>query len=57
LPITTGGHRAGSIYRLVETARLNGVDPEAWLADPIDRIADYPARRIAELLRQTYRPA
>ncbi len=36
-----GGHRAASIYSLVETARLNGVEPEAWLADTISRIADH----------------
>ena len=52
-----GGHRAAGIYSLVETARLNGVDPEAWLADTISRIADYPARRVAELLPWNYRPA
>ena len=51
-----GGHRAASIYSLVETARLNGVDPEAWLADTISRIADHPARRVAELLPWNYRP-
>ncbi|WP_156487372.1 transposase domain-containing protein, partial [Sphingomonas melonis] len=51
-----GGHRAASIYSLVETARLNGVDPEAWLADTIRRIADHPARRVAELLPWNYRP-
>ena len=46
-----------SIYSLVETARLNGVDPEVWLADTISRIADHPARRVAELLPWNYRPA
>lgn len=52
-----GGHRAASIYSLVETAKLNGVDPQAWLADTIARIADHPARRVAELLPWNYRPA
>ena len=52
-----GGHRAASIYSLVETARLNGVDPEAWLTDTISRIADHPARPVAELLPWNYRPA
>ena len=51
------GHRAASIYSLVETAKLNGVDPEAWLADTIARIADHPARRVAELLPWNYRSA
>ena len=52
-----GGHRAASIYSLVETAKLNGVDPEAWLTDTIGRIADHPARRISDLLPWNYRPA
>ena len=52
-----GGHRAASIYSLVETAKLNGVDPEAWLADTITRIADHPARRIADLLPWNCRSA
>ena len=52
-----GGHRAASIYSLVETARLNGVDPEAWLTETIRRIADHPARRVADLLPWNYRPA
>ena len=52
-----GGHRAASIYSLVETAKLNGVDPEAWLTDAISRIADHPARRVADLLPWNYRPA
>lgn len=45
-----GGERAAILYTLIETAKLNGLDPEAWLADVIDRIADHPARRIGELL-------
>ena len=49
-----GGHRAASIYSLVETAKLNGVDPEGWLADTIARIADHPARRVAEPLPWNY---
>ena len=40
----------------METARLNGVDPEAWLTDTISRIADHPARQINELLPWNYRP-
>jgi transposase len=52
-----GGHRAAGIYSLVETARLNDVDPEAWLTDTISRIADHPARQINELLPWNYRPA
>jgi transposase len=45
-----GGRRAAAIYTLVETCKLNGVDPRAWLADVLARLPDHPARRIAELL-------
>jgi hypothetical protein len=52
-----GGYRAATIRSLVETAKLNGVDPEAWLTDIIARIADHPARRIGGTLPWNYRPA
>jgi hypothetical protein len=45
-----GGRRAAIIYTLIETARLNDVDPEAWLADVVGRIADHPNTKIDELL-------
>ena len=45
-----GGRRAAAIYTLIETAKLNDVDPQAWLADMLARLQDHPARRIAELL-------
>jgi transposase len=45
-----GGRRAAAIYTLIETAKLNNVDPRAWLADVLARLPDHPARRIAELL-------
>ncbi len=45
-----GGRRAAVIYTLIETARLNDIDPEAWLADVISRIADHPINRVDELL-------
>ncbi len=38
------------MYTLIETARFNDVDPEAWLADIIARIADHPISRLDELL-------
>jgi transposase len=38
------------IYALIETAKLNGIDPQAWLADVLARLPDYPAKRINELL-------
>lgn len=52
-----GGHRAATSYSLIETAKLNRVDPEAWLTDTIARIADHPARSIDDLLPWNYRSA
>ena len=46
----SGGERAASIYSLIGTAKLNGLDPEAYLRDVLTRIADHPINRIAELL-------
>lgn len=45
-----GGHRAAAIYGLVETAKLNGLDPEGYLREVLGRIADHPINRIDELL-------
>ena len=45
-----GGRRAAAIYTLIETAKLNDIDPQAWLADMLARLHDHPAKRIAELL-------
>ncbi len=45
-----GGRRAAAIYTLIETCKLNQVDPQAWLADVLARLPDYPAKRIADLL-------
>lgn len=45
-----GGHRAAILYTLIQTARLNDVDPQAWLADILARIADHPVNRLDELL-------
>jgi transposase len=45
-----GGRRAAIMYTLIETARLNGVDPEAWLADVIGRIGEHKVNRLDELL-------
>ena len=45
-----GGRRAATIYTITETAKLNGHDPEAHLADILARIADHPINRIDELL-------
>jgi len=45
-----GGERAAAMYSLIATATLNDVDPRAWLADVLARIADHPASRLHELL-------
>ena len=45
-----GGERAAVMLTLIQSAKLNDVDPQAWLADVLARIADHPAKRIAELL-------
>ena len=45
-----GGERAAAMYSLVETAKLNGIDPEAYLREVFTRIADHPINRIEELL-------
>jgi transposase len=36
-----GGRRAAAIYTLIETAKLNDIDPQAWLADVLTRLQDY----------------
>ena len=45
-----GGDRAAAMYSLIITAKMNGVDPQAWLADVLGRIATHPAHRLDELL-------
>jgi transposase len=45
-----GGERAAAMYSLIVTAKLNDVDPRAWLADVLARIADHPVQRLHELL-------
>ena len=45
-----GGQRAAAMYSLIVTAKMNDVDPQAWLADVLARIAEHPARAIDELL-------
>jgi transposase len=51
-----GGQRAAAMYSLIVTAKMNGVDPQAWLADVLDRIATHPAHRLDELLPWNWTP-
>jgi transposase len=51
-----GGQRAAAIYTLIQTAKLNDVDPQAWLADVLARLQDHPAKRINELLPWNWKP-
>jgi hypothetical protein len=46
----TGGERAAAMYSLIGSAKLNGLDPEAYLREVLSRIADHPITRIEELL-------
>ena len=45
-----GGQRAAFMYSLIVTAKLNDVDPQAWLADVLARIADQPSHQLDDLL-------
>ena len=45
-----GGDRAAFMYTLIVTAKMNDVDPQAWLADVLARIAEHPFQRLDELL-------
>jgi hypothetical protein len=50
-----GGDRAAMMYSLIVTAKMNDVDPQAWLADVLARIAAHPAQRLDELLPWNWR--
>src|SRR5690348_8903472 len=52
-----GGRRAAAMYSLIESAKLNGLNPQHYLADVLVRIADHPARRIDGLLPWNWQPA
>ena len=52
-----GGDRAAILYGLIVTAKLNDVDPQAWLADVLARIAGHPAQKIDELMPWNWRKA
>jgi transposase len=50
-----GAERAALMYTLIQTAKLNDMDPQAWLADVLARIADTPQTKLAELLPWNWR--
>jgi transposase len=50
-----GGRRAADMYGLIVTCKMNGVDPQAWLADVLARIAGHSAHRLDELLPWNWR--
>jgi len=51
-----GGQRAAFMYSLIVTAKINNIDPQAWLAHVLTRIADIPQQRLAELLPWKWQP-
>ncbi|MBV1695497.1 MAG: IS66 family transposase [Hyphomicrobiales bacterium] len=52
-----GGQRAAAMYSLIVTAKMNDIDPQAWLADVLARIAGHPASRLDDLLPWNWRSA
>jgi len=46
----SGGERAATFYSLIETCKLNGIDPFTYLQDVLARLPSHPANRIDELL-------
>jgi transposase len=51
-----GGERAAAIYSLIGSAKINGLDPEAYLREVLTRIADHPINRIEDLLPWNINP-
>src|SRR5271168_2672838 len=50
-----GGERAAVMYSLIVTAKMNDIDPQAWLADVLARIAEHPVQKLDELLPWNWR--
>jgi transposase len=50
-----GGERAAVMYSLIVTAKMNDIDPQAWLADVLERIAEHPVQKLDELLPWNWR--
>ncbi len=56
--VTRGGGKSAAIaYTLIQTSKLNGVDPQAWLTDVLSRIADHKITRLDELFPWRYAQA
>jgi len=51
-----GGERAAAVYTLLETAKFNGINPQAYLTRVLGTIANHPINRIHELLPWNYKP-
>jgi transposase len=52
-----GGQRAAAMYSLIVTCKLNNVDPQAWLADVLARIAEHPSQKLDALLPWNWQTA
>ena len=52
-----GGRRAAALYSLIESAKLNSLNPQLYIADLLARINDHPARNIDDLLPWNWKPA
>ena len=52
-----GGERAAVMYTLIQTAKLNDIDPQAWLADVLARINDHNIQRLDQLLPWNWKTA
>jgi len=50
-----GGERAAVMYSLIVTAKMSDIDPQAWLADVLARIAEHPVQKLDELLPWNWR--
>jgi hypothetical protein len=51
-----GGERAAVMYSLIVTAKMNDIDPQAWLADVLAHIADHPVQKLDELMPWNWKP-
>jgi len=52
-----GGRAAAVAFSLIETCKLNGIEPFAYLKDVLERLPSYPINRVAELLPFNWKPA